>query len=85
MQAPADPAETTIAGVSRVLLNCQLRELLTALAWPRDPALEAAALADEARMIAEQQALDDSERETAPAGQTNGTAKHADSILLRTS
>ena len=43
------------------------------LTWPRDPALDEAALADEARMIAEQQALEASERTTEEADAGPGT------------
>lgn len=49
-------------------------QVLAALAFPRDPALETAALADEARLIAEQQALEADERATTEAGKINGTA-----------
>ena len=46
-------------------------QMLATLAWPRDPTLEAAAIAEEEAMIAEQAALEATERatpDTADAG-----------------
>ncbi len=47
-------------------------QLLATLAWPRDPALEAAAVAEEDAMIAEQAALGAREQATPPADDAGG-------------
>ena len=49
-------------------------QVVAALAFPRDPAAEAAALADEARLIAEQQALEASGGATAQAAEKDQDA-----------